>query len=1545
MKKRSSLLDYSYPGLSADIWQADGTLLPYHKDYILKLITSFYETYKFKEPLAWVKDITNIGSLTTNKYIRTSDFDCHVIVDLKAFQETNMPDASIEEAALYLDNARKEWDRARIPLPFGEHPLELYFESELTPSNTTAVGRYSLMSNTWLKEPVYFAQDLDYEESKRGVVDEAIQLANELDASFGNIRRDIQRIEELKTVAKAWPTNTQKLYMEKIQGKLDAIEAEIEKAISLQQSLIDERHEKQDPFSDNEIKFKYLARFFYFYVISELKDLMKTTDGEVTETELPAIKKIVTEAAKDPQATETDICVDFDHTIAHGAKFPAIGEPIDGAKESLAKLKELGYNVIIYSCRGDSKEGTDLVRDWLDKHDMQYDSIFEGEKPFAKFYIDDRAIRFENWKDVLTQVEKSDKTASLHIAASARYWVDPSGKIYTVERTHAEWILDNTEVLSDQYGLWDNHPEELYREETDNIDAIISMMLRDGWTRVGDLFGSGNRFQGQGIEIADLSNAPSSMFSFVSNFGGEKYFMIEDLRKRFVEDISVADLIQDGQEAINSHLKSNKLVHASMGVKAAGWPAAFWISPNGQKYDALTHDTWMMDNAKLLKQKYNFDLSQYDQDDLFDAVNDLVRSGWARVSVSPNGKDYMAEVADVQNVPTVAIDVLLSSPSNNFLFESPDTREPSQVTREELAGGQEEITRNIKRASLIKNASYTHAYWIDPNGKVFQVRGDDEEAIMKDLDRSNKNTHGAWVLDHLDMLEKEYGIDPKSISGTASSLVELGWTRIGDAFGTDWGITVQDTDNIPSFVDDVIAQFAPEGSIITVATPGSYASNYTFEWPVKSIQQAVQRIKNTRSRVQAPNLELAPASMPLSKRDVKAVFNPYEDESLKQGPAYAIFEHTQKGLPDFNVPDIQMYTILGNHPLFGSTVAEEKLKELGIPIRQQKQAQTKKVKQGEYGAVMALIPHNVAQEIVEWGVRNIPDKDVYDNPDKPRLGRELESHITIKYGLLTEDAKTVRRFFNESKPFKATLGKVRHFEPPEMDFDVVTVEIISEDLDRMNAEVTKEFECAEGLPSDEYHPHITVSYVKRGTGKDYVGSTEFEGNEVELDTIIFSPAKGNRTYFSVSHDKEGEFHIERIRKNAYGPGNWAESAWISPTGEVEEFEGESHEDMIYELMDDAKIYDQDDVLTYAINNGWTRFGEMGGGGETGANVKDIKNINPAVFTHATKYTGQNKQMVVADNSGEYVQMPVDDFVLGQNAVNKAIQQKRMGKQADFLPSVVQAPDNDWQFAGGGDDKEIPVDPSPVSDEQTLMDPCQTGKPRKNQMWKELWHMIKTPFSKKETEAAADPEQENIEKNELGEDETLLEYSKHFKDLNRQDTNKPKTTWDAGPSKAPNQQEPYSPLPVTLDVVTNPDNENWRYPWRFTRRPVGDQSNQGEVTQALEHMLENIASLQKTAGGQSNSVPDYLMDEWKRDQIHDDVDSEPYVTHDQRDYPYGMHDSPENTDSNIGWAKDNEPYVIRLDQLEKPFNRKWAPGLPEYQVFFFDTMPMSDGSEV
>ena len=54
------------------------------------------------------------------------------------------------------------------------------------------------------------------------------------------------------------------------------------------------------------------------------------------------------------------------------------------------------------------KTGTELVWEWLKKHDMaKFVSKVTSEKPRAVIYIDDKAYHFTNWKDAVEYTERN----------------------------------------------------------------------------------------------------------------------------------------------------------------------------------------------------------------------------------------------------------------------------------------------------------------------------------------------------------------------------------------------------------------------------------------------------------------------------------------------------------------------------------------------------------------------------------------------------------------------------------------------------------------------------------------------------------------------------------------------------------------------------------------------------------------------------------------------------------------------------------------------------------------------------------------------------------------------------------------------------------------------------------------------------------------------------------------------------------------------------------------------------------------------------------
>ena len=98
------------------------------------------------------------------------------------------------------------------------------------------------------------------------------------------------------------------------------------------------------------------------------------------------------------------IMVDLDGVICTEEQFNerSLATPLDGAREALRKLRAAGYVVVVYTARswGEFR----MTKRWLDDNGFEYDGLHMG-KPVADLWIDDRALRFTNWNDVLAQIK------------------------------------------------------------------------------------------------------------------------------------------------------------------------------------------------------------------------------------------------------------------------------------------------------------------------------------------------------------------------------------------------------------------------------------------------------------------------------------------------------------------------------------------------------------------------------------------------------------------------------------------------------------------------------------------------------------------------------------------------------------------------------------------------------------------------------------------------------------------------------------------------------------------------------------------------------------------------------------------------------------------------------------------------------------------------------------------------------------------------------------------------------------------------------------
>jgi len=113
---------------------------------------------------------------------------------------------------------------------------------------------------------------------------------------------------------------------------------------------------------------------------------------------------------------EKTISIDFDGVI-HNDNLgwhdgTIYGNPIEGSLDAI-KLLSKKYRLVLFTAKAkpdrplvDGKTGAELIWKWLEKYNIkECFSEITAEKPRCLFYIDDKAIRFINWKNALSDIE------------------------------------------------------------------------------------------------------------------------------------------------------------------------------------------------------------------------------------------------------------------------------------------------------------------------------------------------------------------------------------------------------------------------------------------------------------------------------------------------------------------------------------------------------------------------------------------------------------------------------------------------------------------------------------------------------------------------------------------------------------------------------------------------------------------------------------------------------------------------------------------------------------------------------------------------------------------------------------------------------------------------------------------------------------------------------------------------------------------------------------------------------------------------------------
>jgi len=136
-------------------------------------------------------------------------------------------------------------------------------------------------------------------------------------------------------------------------------------------------------------------------------------------------------------------------------------------------------------------------------------------------------------------------------------------------------------------------------------------------------------------------------------------------------------------------------------------------------------------------------------------------------------------------------------------------------------------------------------------------------------------------------------------------------------------------------------------------------------------------------------------------------------------------------------------------------------------------------------------------------IKSIVKKDdLYIDPSDNSYGYNKNPHITILYGIHedeTDKDKIIEDIKTTLEPIETKIKEISIFENDE--YDVVKFDIpVTKQLKKYRKHFLK-YPNTQTFP--DFHPHMTIAYVKKGLGKQYIDKLEIPF-EITFDKGVYS---------------------------------------------------------------------------------------------------------------------------------------------------------------------------------------------------------------------------------------------------------------------------------------------------------------------------------------------------------------------------------------------------------------------------------------------------------
>lgn len=188
-----------------------------------------------------------------------------------------------------------------------------------------------------------------------------------------------------------------------------------------------------------------------------------------------------------------------------------------------------------------------------------------------------------------------------------------------------------------------------------------------------------------------------------------------------------------------------------------------------------------------------------------------------------------------------------------------------------------------------------------------------------------------------------------------------------------------------------------------------------------------------------------------------------------------------------------------------------------------------KDKSQEFGCLMALVNKKDCIPIINFKKKLIKEEDLYheiDKNGKDEYGRELECHITLKFGFVRDlNELEIRQLLKEQKSFVVELYELSKFDS-DPDFDVIILKAKSPILNRLN-QLSSIYPNQDEHP--DYQPHLTLGYVKKGLFPNLQKELNLQ---ILIDKVSYSPIQGGKSYFTLKENTNDDIEneIQKLEK-------------------------------------------------------------------------------------------------------------------------------------------------------------------------------------------------------------------------------------------------------------------------------------------------------------------------------------------------------------------------------------------------------------------------------